>query len=57
MALVEAKAYETRVPVRTLDGEGGGFYAVTQGRMPYYFTLEKRPVQVGQVFRVEGARK
>jgi len=57
ITLVEVKTYETRCPVQTLDAEGGGFYAVTLGRMPYSFTLEKRPAQVGQVFRVEAPHR
>jgi len=57
MSVVEEKVYEARMPVQTIDGENGGFYAVTQGRMPYYFSLAKRPVQIGQVFLVETAAR
>jgi hypothetical protein len=54
---VEERIYMARLPVRTMDSVNSYFYSVTKRRMPYYFTAERTPVQIGQVFRVEASGK
>ena len=57
--LVEDKAamlvHKPTFPARTMDGTYSSFYAVTDHRLPYYFTLANTPVDVCRVYRVQPA--
>jgi len=50
--LVDEVPYPARLPVRTMDMAYSCFYSVTAHRVPYRFTLDETPVQIGRIYRV-----
>jgi len=49
---LEEKAYPCSILVRTVDNREASFYAVSGHKLPYLFTTDETPHDVGRVYRV-----
>ena len=53
--LIEEVEYPAMLPIRTMDMRQACFYMVSGHLLPYHFTRESTPVQIGRVYRVTAA--